>query len=155
MDQAIAQLLADRLGMNGDDYNALQAGDLSSLLSSQLAGQFSQNPLMAMLISSMLQQNAVASTREVSENEIDYERVLARARQIIQQLKEQLVRAQAMISYIAEVFGTCPACWGQSKICPQCRGKGKPGSNEPLEEELLAWVDPALKRLGMRVVRTE
>ena len=150
MNQLMAQLMAERFGVNKDVLAALQAVESSSSESNGLS-----DPLMAALVSTMMQQKSASGDEAGEEEEIDYERLLAQAKRRIHQLKRQLAAAMAMVNYIAEVFGACPACWGQNKLCPQCRGRGAPGSERPMEEELLAWVEPALKALGMRAVRTE
>ena len=147
MDQMMAQLFAEKLGI--DPGQLQQSGDLSSALSNQ----FSDNPLMAALIGSMMSQ--AQADDEPAEKPPEYERILMRAKKIIRALKQELATADEMLRYLAEVFGACPICWGQNRLCPGCKGKGSPGSYEPLESELLRWVEPALKRLGMRVAKIE
>ena len=148
MDENMTQVLAERLGFTKEQNAALQAGDLASLFLSR-----SSDPLMAALVSSVL--NKKSTKNEESEPQLDYERELVRSKRIIRKLKEDLAAADMMLKYIAEIFGTCPACWGQNKLCLRCKGNGRPGSADPAEEELLAWVEPALKKLGMGLVNLE
>jgi hypothetical protein len=144
MDQAFVQMLADRLGLPqaGD---AVQPADMSTLLASRI-----NDPVMALLVGSMLRQSE--APRE--DERIDAcEQALTRARKIIHEQRESLTAITTMLNYIAQVFGACPACWGQNRLCQRCAGNGRPGSGPPMEAELLAWVEPALERLGRRVVR--
>jgi hypothetical protein len=143
MDQQTAQLLAEKLGVV-KEYEALQSGDVSSLLAGQSA-----DPLMAMLMSSML--NANSGKEEPIEAPMNYQHELARLKKVIHDLKQQLAAADRMANYISEIFGACSLCWGLNKLCPSCDGKGQPGFAAPVEEDLLAWVRPALKRLGLQI----
>src|SRR5262245_48698785 len=147
MDEAITQLLAQRFGATPEETVALQSGDVSALL----ANRFPE-PLAAALMSSMMRAN---SDGETEEEDPRYQRMVVRAREVIRELKTDLAAADATINYIAEIFGSCPVCLGQSESCTRCAGKGQPGSAPPLANELLAWVNPALKRLGMRVIRIQ
>lgn len=57
-----------------------------------------------------------------------------------------------MALYIARAFGACSACWGLNRLCAECHGNGAPGYREPQLDVLLTWLNPALERLGLRVV---
>jgi hypothetical protein len=147
VDPAVTQLLAEKLGLTAEEFESMGSGDLSSLLGSQ-----SGNPLMGALLQSMLQSSASEPAAEAPS--VDYEAILLRARARIQELKEEVAVTRSMVRYIADVFGACPLCWGQHRICPRCDGRGRPGSRDPIEEEMLDWVVPALRRRGMRIERT-
>ncbi len=149
MDPAMTQMLVERLGLSKEDLNTIQGGDLPS----SLASRFSSDPLMAMLVNSMTRPNTVDS--EPLKQRIPPDRALTSARQTIRDLREDLTAAKVMLNYFAELFGACAFCWGQSRSCPSCKGAGVPGSDPPKEAELLAWVEPALEKLGMRVVKIE
>jgi hypothetical protein len=152
MDAPSMQLLAERLGLDQEDAQALVAGDLAPLLASRAVAA-SGDPLAAMLLTSMLKQRA-ESVAEADEGPTTVE-ALARARDTIRELKRHLTDADAMIAHLAETFGACSVCWGSSALCQRCHGTGKPGSSAPVEEELLAWVGPPLERLGLEVVRKQ
>lgn len=152
MKQEMTRLLTERLGLTEEEYRALQAGDPSRLFAGRFAERFS-DPLLATMLQSMFQQNSEA--REDYVEHVDYERDLERARITIRKLKESLAAADTMAHYIAEVFGACPQCWGLNRLCPECKGRGMPGSGEPQEDELLSWVGPALAKLGMNVTKIE
>ena len=147
MNPAMMQLLAQQLGVPVGQ----EGFDPAALLSNQ-----NSDPLMA-AFSLMLQQQAANhdTPSETDEEYISLERDLEKAKRIIRKLREEVVSANTMAHYIAEIFGTCPACWGLNKLCPYCHGQGKPGSHNPSGEELLAWVEPALTKLGLRIVKIE
>ena len=144
MDRALlSQLIAQRFGANhGGDAGE---NDLAGLL----AGQIS-DPVLATLASAMLRQQA--GDGEIDEPAVDHERRLDRAKRIIQRQQADLAAADRMASYIAEVFGACARCWGLNAFCTECHGAGHPGSGLPREDELRRWIEPALARLGLRIV---
>lgn len=148
MDPSVTQLLAERLGISKEDFDHLQTTDPASFLASRFS-----DPLMAALFSTMLRQNTFEN--EVSEEQVDYEQVLENARETIRELQEELQVADKLLTYIARLTGYCPVCLGLNKRCLHCNGAHRAGSHEPMEEELLAWTKPALKRLGLRVVKVE
>jgi hypothetical protein len=149
MNQEMTRLLTERLGLTEEEYGALQAGDPSRLFAGRFAERFS-DPLLATMFRSMFQQNS-----EARADHVDHEPDLDRAKMTIRKLKENLAAADTMAHYIAEVFGACPQCWGLNRLCPRCKGSGKPGTGEPQEQELLSWVGPALAQLGMKVTKIE
>jgi hypothetical protein len=146
MDQMLTQMLVEKLGVPKEVYDNLQKGDLSTSISSLFP-----DPQMAMLVNSMLGQ--ITTENETSEQRVDPERALANARQTIRELREDLEDADTMLHYFAEMFGVCPFCLGWGKQCLHCKGRGVLEDTFPNEEELLAWVKPALKKLGLRVVK--
>ena len=149
MEQPMTQLLAQRMGLTSEQYDALLAGNPSSLLSNQ-----STDPLMAALFSSMLRKPEMTEEGDDAKPEEGlHERELIRARRVIARLKDDLASADAMANHIAEIFGACEFCWGLNRLCPRCSGKGSPGFKDPKQEELLSWVEPALQRVGLRVVK--
>lgn len=109
------------------------------------------NPWLT-LMGEMMQQRD-AETQQTLEL-VDYQRRLDRAREVIGRLRQELEVAHVIVNYISQVFGTCPQCWGQNKSCHQCGGRGAPGAFAPQEDELLAWAEPALNRLGWSIERT-
>jgi hypothetical protein len=148
MNPAMAQMLAQQLGLPADQEGL----DPSALLANQAS-----DPLMAALVSSMLQRQAADrdTPTEIDEEQAVLKHELAQAKKTIRKLRENVASANNMANYIAQVFGACPACWGLNQLCPHCRGQGKPGSYQPNEAELLAWVEPALTKLGLRIVKSE
>jgi hypothetical protein len=151
MDDVVRQLVMERLapttGSTAEDSAAPVAPtvDPASLLSERVS-----DPLMAAVLGSMLNRQPEVRT---AEDEADAEHKLERARASIRRLRRELAVAEAMALYIGETFGACQSCWGLNRTCPKCRGRGGPGFAEPNEEELLAWVRPALTRLGFELSR--
>lgn len=139
------QMIAERLGMSAEQMTALQAGDPSSLLAS---GKFT-DPMAAMLAACMIRRAPDEEAAPGPEEE------LARARRSVRKLKEVLATAGVMIRHVAETFGACGACWGQNALCRHCEGHGTPGSGAPAEEGVRAWAEPALRKLGLKVVSIE
>jgi hypothetical protein len=155
MNEAVTRLLAARLGLSEEQIAALQHGDPSALMA---AGRV-DDPVLAAALASALQQPTdapVISTLTPDQQEIErLRRMLSAAKHRIRELKQDLEAADAMVRYLALVFGACPACWGQNRLCARCHGAGRPGSAQPVEEALLDWVRPALRKLGLRVATIE
>ena len=152
MNQDVTQLLTQRLGLTQEEYLSLHAGNPAQLFASRFSEQFS-DPLLATMFNSMFQQNF--GRRDDVIDQDDHGRASESAEITIRKLKEDLAAADTMAHYIAEVFGACPQCWGLNRLCPQCNGRGNPGSGEPQEDEMLAWVTPALAKLGLKVSRMD
>jgi len=137
-------LLAQRLKLAPEEIDMLRAGDPSAVIARQV-----RDPSLAAAFTSMLRKPNEEERRPGPTTQEQ----LQQAVEQIRQLRQDLAAADAMLKYIADVFGTCPACWGQNQQCVRCGGRGQPGSRVPLEEELLAWVRPAFRRLHLQVVR--
>ena len=160
-DALMTRLLAARLGLTEEQVAAVRQGDYSALLSPERR----HDPLLAAAVASTLAAGraapsagapAEAAAERAEADELERLRhLLAAARQRIHDLKQDLAAADAMVQYIAQVFGACPACWGQNRLCVRCHGKGLPGSGPVAEEELLAWVRPALRSLGLRITNID
>jgi hypothetical protein len=148
MDASPMQLVAERLGLSAEDYAAIQSGDISEVVTRRLASGTS-DPLEMFVMTSLLQGRPDRDAAEVPD---DAGAGLIEAQATIDALRQHLADADAMIARLAEAFGACAVCWGTSERCPRCHGRGQPGSREPAREELVAWVTPALRRLGLRVV---
>jgi len=56
------------------------------------------------------------------------------------------------VRFVATLVGACPICLGEDVVCRQCGGKGGPGWREP-DTAVVAWIAPALRRLGLCVGR--
>jgi hypothetical protein len=146
MDQTLQGLLTQNL-----DRTALPAGQSQEALQTLLASQI-KDPLMASMFAAMLQ-NGTADRASEEEPREAYRRTLKGARRKIKRLEAHLESANLMVGYFSQVFGACPHCLGLDETCPACHGRGQPGSFQPVEEELLSWVMPALSRLSLSVTR--
>jgi hypothetical protein len=164
MDPQIIQFLAQRLGLNQQEVEALERGDTASVI----ASRFGSDPALAPLIALMSQGQAAAGTsprdpddtmdarrpRRESRGRASQpagDREIERARRAVRQLRRDLQAVDTIFRHLGHVFGACPACFGMSEECGRCHGNGVPGSMTPLRDELLAWVEPALARLGLQV----
>jgi hypothetical protein len=122
-------------------------------VSSIVASRFAGDPAMMALLESMRQREAPAPRgRRADEREADDDDDdLRRAKRMIRRLQRDLEAADEVLFFLAELLGACPSCFGASQRCMRCAGRGRPGAVKPRREELLAWIEPALARLGLRV----
>lgn len=143
-----AKLLAERLGLSQSEQAALMTGDMKSLF----ASRFANDPLAAEIMSAM-------GTGEAQSEEPVVER-RTRARTLVREeadealagAAEALQAAKRMIRQVGRALGAC-RCWGRERACVYCHGRGAPGWKAPVDEDMfLAWVEPALEHLGLRVV---
>jgi len=134
--------------MNDPGMNDLNVGAVPDMqhLATMLAERVS-DPIAAAVIGSMLTQRGTGGAGSGS-----HERELQQAHGEVQRLRAALSAADAMAAYVADTFGACPACWGLNRFCSRCHGHGTPGRAEPNGEVLLAWVEPAITRLGLQLV---
>jgi len=169
MDPQIIQFLAQRLGLNQQEVEALERGDTASVI----ASRFGSDPQLAPLIALMSQGESGAANAASAEDAEDPDdtvdarprrreprgrasspagdREIERARRAVRQLRRDLQAVDTIFRHLGHVFGACPACFGMSEECGRCHGDGVPGSMTPLRDELLVWVEPALARLGLQV----
>jgi hypothetical protein len=59
----------------------------------------------------------------------------------------------AIVRFVAALVGGCDVCLGEHPTCPECGGKGTPGFHPPDAAALVAWISPALRRLGLCIGR--
>jgi hypothetical protein len=164
MDPLIIQFLAQRLGLSAQEVEALERGDAASVISSR----FGSDPSLAPLLALMNQDEpGAAAGGEDPDDTMDArparprrraraaqpadDREIERARRAVRPLRRDLQAVDTIFRHLGHVFGACPACFGMSDECGRCHGHGVPGSMTPLRDELLAWVEPALARLGLQV----
>lgn len=88
----------------------------------------------------------------------EHPRRAEKAEQAWQQAQKQLAamrhsqrELRALLGYVGETFGACPRCWGTRSDCPHCHGLGHPGKYPVQRDEFLAWVEPALNQLGLKL----
>ncbi len=141
MNEMMTQLLAQQMG------TAENGGvDPEALLNLTQNG----DPMMAMMTTYLQQQKQ--NQKVESQVMEDYQRKLTKAHKAIRALREYALSAEGTLLYFGELFGACASCWGQDENCPECHGRGSPGSNQIDKEDLLSWVVPALKSVNLRVV---
>ncbi len=72
--------------------------------------------------------------------------------QRLRQMHDEVKGLREWLRYFASMFGACPHCLGQSEACPLCSGAGQAGYFPPDEEVLGMWLEPAMKRLNLKLV---
>ena len=159
MDPSIIKFLAERLGLSLQEVEALARGDAASVI----AGRSGSDPALAALLALVSQGASSAGGRDAADTRDPRparprrtaqragDREVEQARRAVRHLRRDLHAVDTIFRHLGHVFGACPACFGMSDECGRCRGNGVPGSMVPLREELLAWVVPALARLGLQV----
>jgi hypothetical protein len=163
MDPQIIRFLTQRLELSPQEVEALERGDTASVVTRR----FASNPELAPLLALVNQPGPGAEARDQDDDSMDTRRPgshrvhasrpdadpeIVRARRVVRRLRRDLEAADTIIHHIAKVFGACPACFGMSEECGRCHGHGVPGSVMPAREELLSWVEPALRRLGFQII---
>jgi hypothetical protein len=164
MDPDIIQFLVRRLGLSRQEAEALERGDVASVI----AGRSGSEPTLLALLALASRPEARAGTSGAGAGEpvpahlaqaerahaprLDGARQLDQARRAVRQLRRDLRSVDTIFRHLGHVFGACPACFGMSEECGRCHGHGIPGSLMPLRDELLIWVEPALARLGLQVI---
>lgn len=141
--------------------------DMNQLLMNMLSGQTSSeellngsdlDPLSRMILTQSL---ATGNNKEVDEDSTDPEEVedysLSRRSRAIQRLRTRFAKMQRQIEdmqqqieemevrndELASALGACYSCWGADPECPECHGKGHPGSVMPDQDLFREWVLPA------------
>lgn len=79
------------------------------------------------------------------------QRTWEQAQKQLAALRRNQRELRALLAYVGETFGACPRCWGTRGDCPHCHGLGHPGKYPVQRGEFLAWVEPALNQLGLRL----
>jgi hypothetical protein len=164
MDPQIIQFIAQRLALSPEEVEALERGDAASVVSRR----FGADPELAPLLALVNQPGPEARDqdddmdaplprprRRARASRPDEDPELARARRAVRQLRRDLEAADTIIRHVGKVFGACPACFGMSEECGRCHGHGVPGSAMPARAELLSWVEPALRRLGLQIIEPD
>jgi hypothetical protein len=86
--------------------------------------------------------------REPSRRQLALERLRQRFQQMAQQIDEMseaLDVLQARNDDLADALGACYLCWGEDPRCPECAGKGAPGSLLPEPRAYREWILPAVR----------
>jgi hypothetical protein len=83
-----------------------------------------------------------------SRRQLALDRLRHRFQQMTQQIAEMseaLDVLQARSDDLADALGACYLCWGEDPRCPECAGKGAPGSLLPDPRAYREWVLPAMR----------
>ncbi len=156
VDEEALQKYVNSLGVNGGIvnggiYEALQRGDLQGLLQRALS-EMSSDPLLAAVMRFMLAEDHTPPTRGDPAVPAGGDPAVP-AGMTGQDDDGQLDAVRATLRHVTQMLGACPTCCGEEASCPECHGGGKPGSVPSIAsaEELRAWIDPALGRMGMHI----
>jgi hypothetical protein len=137
--------------------------DPMSLLMSQIGGQNPNDPRMA-LLTQLLSQRRHAPEIDGEAEEVDSaaerkaaERRMQLRRESARRIRELRVLAKNMYSELeqlrerndtlAAALGACYICFGNDPECPECAGRGVPGSANPDPDSYREYVEPAVRRV--------
>ncbi len=68
-------------------------------------------------------------------------------RRVIHNLLVELEELRQRNDTLSLALGACYLCWGEDLTCPECQGRGRPGSALPDPVLFAGWVSPAARRL--------
>jgi hypothetical protein len=136
--------------------------DPMSLLMSQISSQTPNDPRMALLTQFLSQRHAPpeieGEAKEVDPEarEIANQQRLEVRRQCARRIRELRVLAKKMYAELellrerndtlAAALGACYICFGTDQVCPECAGRGLPGSANPDPDTYREYVQPAVRR---------
>jgi len=159
MEEDLLKILGDplatyeSLGIDGHVLEALQRGDLQTVIVSMLLEQNS-DPMLAALMQVMLGRDHTAVAGSAGQ-EAKPKRTSRRgpADGAAPGIENGRPDARTTLRRVALILGACSACCGEEVSCPDCHGSGKPGSVQSIASApaLRAWLDPALGRMGMHI----
>jgi hypothetical protein len=107
----------------------------------------------ARTIASVLAQRLGVEPDQIEGTLTDNPLAAAVALSLLQPAHQETCDPVATVQLVATLVGACPICLGEDTICRECGGKGGPGSRDPEAAALVAWIAPALRRLGLCVGR--
>jgi hypothetical protein len=122
--------------------------ELQAAMLRQLTERAAHDPLAGLLLAHL------QAGEESGPDPVDVlERRLEAVVRANEKLREALVAANEMTTWIARLVGACPRCWGLLPDCTTCAGRGGPGHERPATVDLVDWLAPALRRAGIVLVR--
>ena len=155
-EEALLKRYANSLGLDAQACEALQRGDVQTLIWNMLSERIS-DPLLATVLQFMLVQNHSMVSQPAAQDEANRQHAHQPGRHDVSVIRSpgstQSGTALVALRNVARKLGACPTCCGEEMSCPECRGGGKPGSVPSIAsaEEFRAWIEPALDRMGMRI----
>ncbi len=156
MEDDLLKKYVNSLGIDGQVYEALQRGDLQTMILSVLAEQ-DPDPLLATVMQFMLARDHTVSAGAAGRDEAKGQQASHPGIDDVSVLRApengQLDAVRATLRHVTLMLGACPACCGQEASCPECHGGGKPGSvpSAASAVDLRAWLEPLLGRMGMYI----
>lgn len=141
---------AERMGLNPEKLGLLNGGDTSELMLRLLSERSGlDDPISIALVGMLLRQQRRPVTPASAPESEDQASSTNRDPQ-----PSGVQRASLILSRVASLLGACPTCCGLEALCRHCHGSGSPGTALP-DAELIAWVLPAVERLGARMVSSD
>ncbi|MEO0469290.1 MAG: hypothetical protein AAF206_06710 [Bacteroidota bacterium] len=120
----------------GKDNPKLQM--LAQLMAQQQTEQPAEKPeVTGPLLAQIKQQEALIKRLSTSNKKL---------KDKIRLLVENLTYRIEVNDTLAAATGSCAHCWGEDPNCPECNGKGVPGSLPIDEEAFMNFVQPIIKQ---------
>ena len=94
--------------------------------------------------------NVQTETEHIMELQTLLEKQRSINRNLIKQyerLKDNYELLIGQMDEIANATGACPHCWGEESTCNYCRGRGKPGSFFPDQQNFDIYIKPVILKL--------
>jgi hypothetical protein len=181
----LSQLLAGKAGgQGGMDLATLLAGqtggeagglDLAGLLAAQTGGDEGAGPSddrLSLALRWLEQRRETAAQSEpveapLSAAEIELQQLEAMQQARVQQEQESELENVMNSMYaelevlrgrndtLAAALGACYLCFGADIACPECGGRGRPGSKTPDAASFRHYVAPAVKRVRALQAKAE
>ncbi|NJL22473.1 MAG: hypothetical protein HC895_19335 [Leptolyngbyaceae cyanobacterium SM1_3_5] len=142
--------------MNQVLMNLLMGGQGGGNVEQMLNENDDLDPMTRMLVSQALSGSRDQADDENDEDEDDrpsrrrraIDRLRARFEIMQQQIEDmqwQIEEMEDQNEALAAALGACYLCWGEDSECPECQGKGKPGSILPDRSLFRKWILPAVR----------
>jgi hypothetical protein len=144
----------ESLGINGNTYEALQRGDIRTVILSMLLEK-NPDPHFATLMQFMLARDHGVVPGIPGQETVKVTETSRYGRSNVGTPRAEDWRPddQATLRHVALMLGACSACCGEDVSCPECHGSGMPGSASSIAPAhvLRAWLEPVLGRMGMHI----
>lgn len=157
----VLQMIGANLNLSESEAAALQSGNYAQFFGERLAADpgLASNPMIATLMNTFA--SSVGSDGEDEDDDVSATGDAATGGNHrdghASDADDAALSARAMtaLRQVAAILGACH-CWGQDPDCPDCDGLGEPGYRRPRDPALLIrWVQPSLRRMGLRLVRAD
>lgn len=111
----------------------------------QLAEDNPRMHMVARYLAAQAQSEAQATESEAEQaDSADRQEIASTLRRLAGEVDELRRRNDAL----AAALGACYLCWGEDHTCPNCGGRGSPGSIRPHRQEFATYVLPAVRRMS-------
>jgi hypothetical protein len=107
----------------------------------------------AQTITSVLAQRLGVEPHQIEGTLTDNPLAAVVALSLLETAPQETCDPAATMRFVAKLAGACPICLGEDTVCRECGGTGGPGSRDPDAAALVAWIAPALRRMGLCIGR--